>query len=65
MNLKTPPKHGDRVTFIDPRGNRRTGTVNGLLIFPTHLVLNMGGKYGTPAVVTPEMIVEVKTKEAA
>jgi hypothetical protein len=52
--------HGDKVTFVDVRGKRRTGTANGLLFFPNHLVLNMGGLYGTPAVVTPGMIVKVR-----
>lgn len=47
-------RHGARVKFRDARGEVRTGTVNGLLIFPTHCVLNMGGRYGTPCVVYPE-----------
>jgi hypothetical protein len=44
-------RHGARVTFHDRHGIKRTGKVNGLLIFPDHLVLDMGGMYGTPCVV--------------
>ena len=53
-------KHGDRVTIVDRFGKHRTGTVNGLLIFPTHCVLNMGGRYGTPAVASSSNIVRVR-----
>ena len=53
-------KHGDRVTIRDRFGKQRTGTVNGLLIFPTHCVLNLGGRYGTPAVATSSNIVRVR-----
>ena len=44
-------KHGDRVTFVDRFGAERTGRVNGLLVFPDHVVLDMGGRHGTPQVV--------------
>jgi hypothetical protein len=27
-----------------------TGKVNPLLMFPTHVIINTGGKYGTPAI---------------
>lgn len=53
-------KHGDRVTIRDRFGKQRTGTVNGLLIFPSHCVLNMGGRYGTPAVADASNIVRVR-----
>lgn len=52
-------KHGDCVTFTDARGSVRTGKANGMLLFPTHAVLNMGGRFGTPCVVKPEQIVRV------
>jgi hypothetical protein len=55
-------RHGDRVAFVDRDGKRRTGRANGLLLFPTHCVLDMGGRYGTPQVVTPDMIVRVQPK---
>jgi hypothetical protein len=43
--------HGDRVTFVALDGTHRTGKANGLLIFPSHLVLDMGGPHGSPQVV--------------
>jgi len=52
---------GDRVRFIDARGVVRTGTANALLLFPTHLVLDMGGAHGTPCVVMPRQIIGVRT----
>jgi hypothetical protein len=43
--------HGDRVTFVALDGTHRTGKANGLLLFPSHVVLDMGGANGTPQVV--------------
>lgn len=40
-----------RVMYRDRFGQERTGRANPLLIFPTHVVLDIGGKYGTPQVV--------------
>jgi hypothetical protein len=51
--------HGARVTFLDRHGIKRTGRVNGLLVFADHLVLDMGGMYGTPCVVRYAQVVRV------
>ncbi len=60
---------GDRVTALFPNGigrngreyKERTGTANPLLIFPgSHVVINLGGRYGTPGVVDVNNIVSVK-----
>jgi hypothetical protein len=42
---------GDRVTFLTPRGHKSEGRARALLLFPTHVVVNCGGRHGTPAVV--------------
>jgi len=67
---------GDRVTALFPAGKglkdgkvvqewkARTGTVNPLLIFAEHVVINLGGRYGTPGVVTAENIVSVSRPAA-
>lgn len=44
-------RRGDRVTFTDRFGHYRTGRAQALLLFPDHVVLNMGGRHGTPQVV--------------
>lgn len=51
--------HGDRVRFRCRRfnGATRVGKVNGLLVFPGHCVLDMGG--GRPQVVQADDIVAV------
>ena len=51
-------KFGDRVTIRNRFGQERTGRAT--LKGPYGWVLNMGGKYGTPAVATPETIVKVR-----
>lgn len=59
---------GDKVTALFPAGiglkgpeyKERTGEVNRLLIFPEHVVINLGGKYGTPGVVDAKNIVKVR-----
>ena len=52
--------HGDRVSFV--RGNKLShGKVNGLLVFPSHLVLDMGGPHGRPCVVHADEIRYVKS----
>jgi hypothetical protein len=58
-------RHGARVVFTDARGATRTGRAVGLLIFPTHAVLNVGGKHGTPAVVYPEQVLAVRAPKGA
>jgi hypothetical protein len=52
-------KHGDRVHFVDARGQERKGKVNGLLLFRSHCVLDMGGPHGTPLTVFPSQIFKV------
>ena len=52
-------RHGDRVTIRNHFGVCRTGRAVGLLLFPTHATINMGGKHGTPAVADPSNIVMV------
>lgn len=42
---------GDRVTFSTPQHERRTGRAQLLLVFESHVVVNLGGRYGTPQVV--------------
>ena len=49
---------GDRVTFVDRFGKERTGRA--VMYGPAGWVLNMGGRYGTPQVVSDEMIVRVR-----
>lgn len=48
---------GDRVSFVDRFGVTRTGKA--VMKGPAGWVLNMGGKYGTPAVPSPGSIVKV------
>lgn len=48
---------GDKVKFLIPNGIGRNGvewkekTGRVVMVFPTHLVVNGGGRYGTPHVV--------------
>lgn len=49
---------GDRVTIVDRFGKKHTGRA--VICERDHCVLNMGGRYGTPAVATDENIVGVK-----
>jgi hypothetical protein len=55
---------GDRVTIAAAHGEA-TGRAQGLLLFPSHVVLNMGGKHGRPAVATAANIVRVVRKARA
>lgn len=48
----------DRVTIVDRFGKERTGTA--VMRGPAGWVLNMGGRYGTPAVATEENTTRVK-----
>jgi hypothetical protein len=65
MNLKPTfgKSVGDRVRFLVPNGLGRDGVdykvASGRVVmkFPTHLVVNMGGRNGKPGVVTPENFV--------
>jgi hypothetical protein len=56
---------GDRVTIGTPPAQFRTGRAQRLLCNPAAgtVVLNMGGKYGTPAVCTPDNFVSATRKE--
>lgn len=57
---------GDRVTILVPAGRGRDGqeykesSGRALICSGTHAVLNMGGRFGTPGVATPENIVSVR-----
>jgi hypothetical protein len=55
---------GDRVTIMTPHGSKLTGRV--VMARPNgheHLVLNLGGRYGTPGIATVKNIVSVKFVE--
>lgn len=52
----------DRVTFVDRFGKERTGTA--VMLGPAGWVLNMGGRHGTPAVVTDDIITKVRKAKA-
>jgi len=52
---------GDRVTIVNRFGQERTGRAT--LRGPYGWVLNMGGRYGTPAVATAENITKVKPRK--
>ena len=60
---------GDRVTILVPNGIGRNGqeyverTGRAIICSGTHVALNMGGKYGTPGVATPENIVRVNARK--
>jgi hypothetical protein len=51
--------HGDTVRFRAQDGSERNGRANGLLLFATHAVLDMGGAHGRPQVVQADHIVMV------
>lgn len=67
---------GDKVTALFPAGlglkqgktvqdwKARTGVANALLLFPEtpHVVIDLGGKYGTGGVVDVENIIGVRRK---
>ena len=64
MKLFEAIRPGDRVTIVDRFGVSRAGRC--VMKFPSHAVLNMGGKHGTPGIATAENVVKVrKAKEAA
>jgi hypothetical protein len=50
-------QRGDRVTFVDRFGQKRTGKA--VMRGPNGWVLDMGGKHGTPAVPNPDTIIKV------
>lgn len=54
--------HGDRVTIVDRFGTKRTGQA--VMFGPAGWVLNMGGRYGTPAVANENNIVKIVKADA-
>lgn len=62
---------GDRVTILVPNGIGRDGqewverTGKAVICSGTHAALNMGGRYGTPGVATPQNIVRVNSRKDA
>jgi len=62
---------GDRVTILVPSGRGMHGqeyserTGRAVICSGTHVALNMGGKYGTPGVATPQNIVRVNSRKDA
>jgi hypothetical protein len=65
-NLMASIQVGDKVTILRPAGIGRDGreyserTGRAVMRGPHGWVLNMGGRYGTPAVATVENIVRVR-----
>ena len=57
MATKNGINHGDRVTIVDRFGKKRTGRAT--ILGPAGWVLNMGGRYGTPAIANENNIVKV------
>jgi len=54
---------GDRVTIVNRFGQESTGKA--VMRGPAGWVLNMGGKYGTPAIATEANVVKVKKAKKA
>ena len=54
---------GSRVTIVGPGGQTQTGRC--VLRLPTHAVLNMGGRFGLPAVANNQNITGVEGARAA
>jgi hypothetical protein len=55
---------GDRVTIVTPRGQEMTGRA--VMKGPAGWVLNMGGRYGTPALADEDNVIKVsKSRRAA
>lgn len=71
MALLANVQAGDKVTALFPGGlglkdgkavreyKERTGKVNPLLIFKDHIVINLGGRFGTPGYVDASTLVKV------
>lgn len=58
QSLIEAARPGDRVTITTPQGQKRTGRV--VMNERTHLVLNLGGRHGTPGVATARNIVSLR-----
>lgn len=65
MNVFQNIKRGQRVKYLAPNGIGRNGVEYAVrsgkvvLNMGTHLVVNLGGKYGRPGVVMPDKFVQV------
>lgn len=57
MTLLDAIRHGDRVTIVNRFGQKATGRA--VMRGPYGWVLNMGGRYGTPAIASDENTVKV------
>lgn len=58
----TPIKPGSRVTIVNRFGQTSTGRA--VMRGPAGWVLNMGGKYGAPAIATESNVVKVSAPKA-
>ena len=61
-NLRQCVNNGDRVTIVDRFGAKRTGRA--VMFGPAGWVLNMGGRYGTPAIANENNIVKIVKADA-
>ena len=61
-NLRQCVHNGDRVTIVDRFGAKRTGRA--VMFGPAGWVLNMGGRYGTPAIANQDNIVKIVKADA-
>lgn len=50
---------GDKVTILTPHNSEVTGRAT-ILVRGSHVVLNCGGRHGTPAVATDDNIIKVR-----
>lgn len=53
---------GDLVTIRTPQGQTVSGRTNPLLMFDTHCVINLGGRYGRPGIASADNIVAVSPR---
>jgi protein tyrosine phosphatase (PTP) superfamily phosphohydrolase (DUF442 family) len=51
-------KHGSRVTIVNKFGQEIVGKA--VMLGPAGWVINIGGRYGTPAIASPENVIRVK-----
>lgn len=56
--LLATARAGDRITIENRHGQRQTGRV--VMQGPAGPVLNLGGRYGTPGVATPDNFVSLR-----
>ena len=59
MRLIDQVRHGSKVTIISPHGNKQIGKAV-MKSICGGWVLNLGGRYGTPAIATDENTIAVK-----